>query len=80
MRKNVCVSKKSQKKQIVPSSVSVLAVILVFHASKRCDQDTGVQAARTGKSCVKLVATVEFFNPTVPEWAIQIVNELDAVF
>lgn len=51
--------------------VSVLAVISVFRASKRCEQDTGIKTARTGKSCVKLVATVELFNPTVPARSIQ---------
>ena len=66
-----------QKIQIGPSSVYVLAVVLVFHESKRCDQDTGIKTARTGMSCVKLLATVELFNPAVPEWSIQIVNELD---
>ena len=43
-------------------------------------QDTGIKAALTGKSCVKPVATVEFFNPPVPERSIQIVNELDVRF
>lgn len=69
-----------QKILIDPSSVSVLALVLVFRASTQCDQDTGIKTARTGKSCVKLVATVELFNPTVPECSVQIVNELDVKF
>lgn len=51
------------------------AVILVFRASQRCDQETGLETARTGKSCVKPVAVLELFNPTVPAQSIQIVNE-----
>lgn len=84
MRKASISQREKYRKQIDPSSVSVLAVILVFHASKRCDQHTGIEAAhthtRTGKSCVKLVATVELFNPPVPERSIQTVIELDVIF